>query len=442
MLNNATDPKPQLSSYAWLVVAMLCIVGGLNYLDRMMITTMRSSIVAAIPMTEAQFGLLTSIFLWIYGLLSPAAGYLADRFNRSKVIIGSLFVWSVVTWLTSRATTFEELLIARALMGISEACYIPAALALIVDYHRGPTRSKAVGIHMAGIYIGQSLGFIGGWLAESRTWNFAFAVFGVVGVVYAIILAFSLRDSSVRDTPVRDAPARATGDAPARTGAGTREAIGFGDAIKNLIRQPAYLLALAAWGLLGVVSWMINGWLPTYYKEHFNLSQTQAGIYATTYFFIPMLVGVLSGGALADFWDKTNKRARILLPALGLIVATPAIFVASNTDMLWLAVAAFMIYAFARPFLDANMMPILCMVADQRYLATGYGILNLFSCIVGGVGIYVGGALRDAHVNLSAMFQVAALTMLFCAWLLFKIKPKNLPEPSQGLPSVKADGNR
>ncbi|WP_353719958.1 hypothetical protein [Dyadobacter sp. 676] len=142
-----------------------------------------------------------------------------------------------------------------------------------------------------------------------------------------------------------------------------------------------------------------------------------------------MLVGVLSGGAIADFWDKTNKRARILLPALGLVVATPAVFIASNTGILWVAVAAFMIYAFARPFLDANMMPILCMVADQRYLATGYGILNLFSCVVGGIGIYAGGALRDADVNLSAMFQVAALTMLFCAWLLFRIKPKNLPEP-------------
>lgn len=422
MLTGATDPKPQLSSYAWLVVAMLCIVGGLNYLDRMMITTMRSSIIAVIPMSEAQFGLLTSIFLWIYGLLSPAAGYLADRFNRSRVIVGSLFIWSVVTWLTSRATTFEELLITRALMGISEACYIPAALALIVDFHRGATRSKAVGIHMAGIYIGQSLGFIGGWLAESRTWNFAFAAFGVVGVVYAAILAFSLRDA-----PVRDAPTESQGASD------VREVVGFGDAIKNLVRQPAYLLALAAWGLLGVVSWMINGWLPTYYKEHFNLSQTQAGIYATTYFFIPMLAGVLSGGAIADFWDKTNKRARILLPALGLLIATPAIFVASNTDMLWLAVAAFMVYAFARPFLDANMMPILCMVADQRYLATGYGVLNLFSCIVGGVGIYAGGALRDAHVNLSALFQVAALTMLFCAWLLFKIKPKNSTEPAKTL---------
>ena len=147
--------------YPWFLVALLCIVGALNYLDRMTITTMRSSIVEAIPMTDAEFGLLTSVFLWVYGFASPFAGYLADRFNRSKVIIGSLFFWSLVTWLTSMATSFEQLLAARALMGISEACYIPAAMALIMDWHTGSTRSTATGIHVAGVMVGQSLGFIG-----------------------------------------------------------------------------------------------------------------------------------------------------------------------------------------------------------------------------------------------------------------------------------------
>jgi len=410
MTTDNTISKPGIFSYAWMVVLMLCVVGGLNYLDRMMITTMRASIVEAIPMSEAQFGLLTSAFLWVYGLLSPVAGYLADRFNRSKVIIGSLFIWSVVTWLTSHATTFEELLVTRILMGVSEACYIPAALALIVEYHRGSTRSKATGIHMAGVYVGQSLGFVGGWLAESRTWNYAFVVFGTIGVVYATFLAFTLKDApKAAETP------RATVEPLAG---------GFWDAIRELFRHTAYLRALAAWGLLGVASWMINGWLPTYYKEHFNLSQTEAGVYATTYFFIPMLLGVLSGGSIADYWDRFNNRARILMPALGLVIGTPGVLLASSTDLVWVAVTGFMVYAFTRPFLDANMMPILCMVANPRYLATGYGILNLFSCIVGGLGIYAGGLLRDAQVNLSIMFQVAAFTMLLCAFLLYRIRPR------------------
>jgi MFS family permease len=189
----SSSTKP--TARAWLFVAMLCVVGCLNYLDRIMITTMRGSIMEAMPMTEAQFGLLTSVFLWVYGLLSPFAGFMADRFNRSRVIIGSLFVWSVVTWLTAHATTFEELLLTRALMGISEACYIPAALALIADYHRGSTRSLATGIHMAGVIAGQSLGFVGGWIAENHRWSDAFNVFGVFGIAYSVVLLLVLRDA-------------------------------------------------------------------------------------------------------------------------------------------------------------------------------------------------------------------------------------------------------
>jgi len=403
------------SIYPWLVVALLCVVGCLNYLDRMMITTMRGSILAEIPMTDAQFGLLTSLFLWIYGLLSPLAGFLADRYNRSRVIIGSLFVWSVVTWLTAHATTFEELLLTRALMGISEACYIPAALALIVDYHKGNTRSLAVGIHMGGIMIGQSLGFIGGWLAENRTWNFAFTIFGMIGMVYSVVLLLTLRDrkSSAADL---DSVQVAVPN------------IGFKSAMRELMLNKTYLLALTFWGMGSIVSWMVVGWLPTYYKEHFNLTQSMAAIYATGYFHTASLFGVLTGGFLADRLSRKYTRARIMVPVIGLIVAAPGIFIASSTTVLAVAIGCFMVYAFTRTFLDANMMPILCMIINPRYLATGYGFLNLVACIVGGVGLYAGGVLRDANVNLDVMFRVAAFSLLLCAGLLYSVRPKNLPD--------------
>lgn len=403
------------SIYPWVVVGLLCVVGCLNYLDRMMITTMRGSILEEIPMTDAQFGLLTSLFLWIYGLLSPLAGFLADRYNRSRVIIGSLFVWSVVTWLTAHATTFEELLITRALMGISEACYIPAALALIVDYHKGNTRSLAVGIHMGGIMIGQSLGFIGGWLAEHHTWNFAFTIFGIVGMVYAVVLLLSLRDPKNTFDNQEVQPE-------------TLPKIGFKKALREILYNKTYLLALTFWAMGSIVTWMVVGWLPTYYKEHFNLSQSMAGVYATGYFHTASLFGVLTGGYLADRWSRNNPRARILVPVIGLIVAAPGIFIASSTSVLAVAIGCFMVYAFTRTFLDANMMPILCMIINPRYLATGYGFLNLVACIVGGVGLYAGGVLRDANVNLDVMFRVAAFSLLICAGLLYSVRPKNLPD--------------
>lgn len=396
------------SVYPWVIVGLLCVVGCLNYLDRMMITTMRGSIMSSIPMSESQFGLLTSLFLWVYGLLSPLAGYLADRFNRSRVIIGSLFVWSLVTWMTAYVSTFEELLLTRALMGISEACYIPAALALISDYHRGSSRSLATGIHMGGIMIGQSLGFVGGWLAEDRTWNYVFFVFGIIGIVYAILLTFSLKDRK-EDTTFENNLSENT------------PAIGLKEAVRILFSNRGYWLALTFWGIAGVVTWMIVGWLPTYYQEHFGLTQSVAGMYATAYFHPASLFGVLVGGYLADRFSRQNPKGRILVPMIGLTIAAPAVFIAASTSVFGLAIAGFTIYAFTRTFLDANMMPILCMIVDRRYRATGYGIINMLSCIIGGIGIYAGGAVRDAHLDLSILFRIATVVLLICVFLLYRL---------------------
>jgi len=409
---NLTDIKESgLIKGGWLIVALLCVAGGLNYLDRTMITTMRTSIIGAMPMSDAQFGLLTSVFLWVYGLFSPFAGFLADRFSRSRVIIASLFLWSAVTWLTGYSTTFGQLLASRVLMGITEACYIPASLALIVDYHRGTTRSFATGVHESGIFIGSSLGFVGGWIAEKQLWNTSFIIFGLAGIIYSLVLVFILRDVPDNvEIPSNEKPV---------------ERIDFLEAVKDLFSRGSFLLMLGFWGLLGIVGWLVMGWLPTYYKEHFNLSQGMAGLYATGYLYPASIAGLLLGGYLADRWSKTRQFARIYVPVIGLCIAAPCIFLASYTSILPLAIFFFMIYAITRVFSDANMMPILCMVADSRYRATGYGVLNFFSCIIGGIGLYAGGVLRDSHIDLRLMYQFAALIILICAVLLIMVKPKS-----------------
>ena len=406
-------PETKPSTRAWFTVALLCGVGCLNYLDRNMITTMRGSIVAAVPMTDAQFGLLTAVFLWVYGLLSPFAGFLADRFSRSRVIVISLFVWSVVTWLTARATTFEGLLAARALMGISEACYIPAALALITDYHRGSTRSFATGVHIAGIMVGQGFGGIGGWLAERHAWQLPFVIFGIVGIAYSVVLIFTLRDAP-RET-----------FAPA--GAPAESKVTFVAALRSLLGNGSFLVALAFFGLLGVVGWGLIGWLPTYFQERFHLSQGAAGFSATGYLNAATFTGVLLGGFLADRWSRTNPRARILVPAFGLCMAAVGMLILSLTTVFAVAIAGLVLYGVTRTFTDANMMPILCLIADPRYRATGYGMLNFIACIVGGLGVYAGGALRDAKIELSSMFLFVFGCICVCTALLFALKPKLTP---------------
>jgi len=398
----------QFLSQAWLCVALLWFVACLNYLDRIMLTTMRTSVTEAIPMTDAQYGLLTSMFLWVYGGLSPFAGFLADRFSRKNVIVGSLFAWSAITWLCGHARTFDQLLFARGVMGISEAFYIPAGMALIMDYHRGPTRSLANGVHLTGVFVGSGLGGLAGWLAERHGWNYAFNLFGIVGVVYALVLFFFLRDAP-REQPVQ-------------TSVSAMET-NFISGAKDLFSRGSFYLALVFWGLLGLAGWGIAGWMPTYFKDKFNLSQGMAGFSATGYLQVACFAGVILCGALTDLWSRKGESRRITITMIGLCVAAPGILLTANANFLAAAVGGLMLYGLMRSFADVNMMPILCQICDPRYRATGYGILNMFGCLVGGVTIYLGGWLRDTHVDVNRVFQLSAASLLCGAALLYFIKP-------------------
>jgi MFS transporter, Spinster family, sphingosine-1-phosphate transporter len=184
--------SPDASRMAWIVVALLVPVALLNYLDRQMLAAMKPSIMADIPdiATRANWGIVLGSFKWVYAILSPLGGSIADRTSRKLVIVASLFVWSAVTWATGHVHSFEAFVAARAIMGISEAFYIPAALALITDFHTGSTRSRAVGIHQTGIYAGVILGGFSGYVADDPAlgWRLAFVACGIAGIVYAVPL--------------------------------------------------------------------------------------------------------------------------------------------------------------------------------------------------------------------------------------------------------------
>jgi len=406
-----TSTKSNQSYYAWGLVALLWIVAFLNYFDRIMITSMRDPIVKEFTLSDAQFGLLTSVFLWSYGILSPFGGFLADKYSRKKVIIFSVSVWSAVTLWTGFTSSFEEMLVSRFFMGLSEACYIPAALALITDYHKGKTRSLATGLHMSGLYAGLALGGLGGYIAELWGWRYGFHVFGIFGILYSIVLLYYLKDIKHETTKneVKEAE---------------KEIISLLGSIKVLFKERSFLLLLFYFSILGTANWLVYGWLPTFLKEHFHLNLGEAGISATGYIQIGSFVGVILGGYFADKWFLKNKRSRVFMIIIGFTVGAPFLFLMSSATVFAIAIIAMFFFGIARGINDANLMPVLRQIADSRYIATGYGFLNFLSTIIGGLMVYVGGALKDAKVDLSIIYQVSAVLMLLATWSLFAIKIK------------------
>lgn len=393
---------------AWLVVGLLALVGCLNYLDRVMLNTMRESVKEAIPMGDDDYGALTMAFLVVYGVLSPVGGWCADRFSRSRVILLSLSVWSLVTWATAYVQTYNQLLATRILMGVSEACYIPAALALIADYHRGSTRSLATGLHMIGIYAGMMLGGRGGRWAETYGWSSPFMVCGIFGVCYAMVMMVLLRD----------APG-------ARMGGSTATGQGHPlETLRLLAGNRRLWIITLHWSLLGFAGWAFLTWMPTFLQERFDLNQGDAGVIANNYMQVAQLVAVFAGGVLADRWSRVNVRGRVLVPAIALTFAAPFIYMTSQTHTLWIAVAGLIVFGLARGCSDSNMMPILCQVVEPRHRATGYGVLNFLACLIGGVASYYGGVLKEAKVPLSVLIVISAVFVLISGLILMTLRPE------------------
>jgi len=404
-------PAKNVSSYAWMVVALLWPVVLLNYLDRQMVSTIRASIRADIPSiaNDQDFGTLMAVFMWVYAFLSPVGGYVADKFNRRWTVIGSLGVWSAVTWATGHANTYSQMLLFRALMGISEAFYIPAALALIADYHSGSTRAKAVGVHQSGIYAGLALGGIGGYIAQTSSWRNCFSWFGAAGVIYAVVLMLALRDAGDSD--------RAPGM--------KRIPVTICGTLRALWSQPAFWILVVYFTLPAVAGWVTKNWLPTYLADTFKLKEGPAGLSATGYIQIAAFGGVLLGGVIADWWMRVTPRGRIYTSAIGVFLLVPALLGLGYAGSFSAAIVFMVMFGIGWGFYDCNNMPILCQIARPEHRATGYGLMNCVSISVGAGATVLLGWMRDHGIKFSVAFAVSATVALVSAGLILVVRPRS-----------------
>ncbi len=397
--------------YPWLVVALLWFVAMLNYLDRQMLSTMKTAIQVDIAELESatNFGRLMAVFLWIYGFMSPVSGFIADRLNRKWLIAGSLFVWSGVTLFMGYADTFSELYWLRAIMGVSEALYIPAALSLIADYHSSKTRSLAVGLHMTGLYVGQAMGGFGATIAENYSWQQTFFLFGWIGIAFSFVLVFFLfekRSNEFSDPAIQKPTLSAT------------KGLGV------LFRLLPFWIILIYFAIPSIPGWAIKNWLPTLFSNNLGIPMSEAGPMATITIAVSSFVGVVFGGILSDKWGQKHLKGRIFTSAIGLGFTIPALLFLGFGNSIYALVSAAFCFGFGFGMFDANNMPILCQFVSPKLRATAYGFMNMVGVFMGAFITYFLGKSSDQG-SLGKDFAIMSMVVLGAILLmLIVLKPK------------------
>lgn len=398
--------------YPWIVVFLLWVVALLNYMDRQMLSTMRESMQIDISELESavNFGRLMAIFLWIYGCISPFAGAIADRVSRKWLIVGSLGVWSTVTLLMGHCTTFNQIYWLRALMGVSEALYIPAGLSLIADYFTGSARSLAIGIHMTGLYLGQAIGGFGARLAEAFSWQQTFHWFGIIGIAYAVVLILALKER--RSDPAADAAEKISVK---------KEPIWKSFAL--IFSNIAFWVILFFFASSSLPGWATKNWLPTLFSDSLGIPMAKAGPISTITIAASSFIGVLLGGSLSDRWVKKNLKGRIYTSAIGLALMIPALVLIGLGHGMAAAVGAGVCFGVGYGMFDTNNMPILCQFVSAKNRATAYGLMNMVGVFAGAIITKVLGKWADqGNLGLGFALMAGVITVAL-ALQIFVLKP-------------------
>ncbi len=386
----------------WALIAYLWVCYVLNHADRQVVYTLFPALQAEFGLSNTMLGLTGALFLWVYGLCSPISGVIGDRLPRTKVVTGSLIIWSFFTVLTGFAPNGTVLLVLRAFLGISESLFMPAAFALMASAHGPAGRSKAISIfatsQMAGVALGGSLS---GWLAERFHWRISFWVLGTVGILFAIPLWRFLR---------RVPPSFLRGGAESRADAGS---------FLKLFRIPSLwvvsgFVSIATFGL-----YLVYTWLPTLLHDKFSLGLARAGFEASVYPQIGTVLGLMVGGALADKTYKKTPAARFWIVLFAFCTAAPSIFLLGNAPTLEAVRIAAMAFGFFSGFISGNQAASAFDVVPASHRASAIGVLNLIGASVSGFAPFLGGMARSTIGVDRVMVFTGGLYLVTAGFVLF-----------------------
>jgi predicted MFS family arabinose efflux permease len=390
-------------SYKWAMLALLFCVGGLNYCDRVALAAVFPLIRIDLKMGDIGLGAVGSVFLWSYALASPLAGLLADRVSRSRMIVWTLTGWSLITLVTGLAVTEQQLLFTRVLLGFVEAAYLPAAMALIADYHSSSTRGTAIGIHTAGLTFGLVAGgAISGYLGEHFGWRLGFFALGTAGLGLAATAALVLRDAPVAPAGRRD-PVAAL---PLRVRLGL------------IFRTPSFLLIIPAGMSMAIGNNIFMNWLPLYFYDTYGMSLARAGFAGTFAMQGMAVLALILGGMFSDRVAGAKTWRRMAIQMVCLTIATPFLFVFfTPRPALGLLAACILTFSFFLKFSDCNEVPVVCDLLPPRVRSTAFGLMNTAKTLAGGIAVMVAGVLKSSH-GLGPVFGAISGTTLLAAAIL------------------------
>jgi MFS family permease len=397
-------------NYKWWVVALLWFVCFFNYADRQAIFSVFELLKSEMGLSDMQLGIVGASFMWVYAGAAPLAGVIADRFKRKTLIIGGLLFWSIITVATAFSKNYYHLVICRALEGFGEAFYFPASMALLSDYHGRETRSRAMSIHQSSVYAGTIAGgSVAGIMGQYYGWRSSFYLFGWLGVVLGIILIFTLRE------PQRGQSEGGEVAANAHSSLNLKRANLLGE-VATIFRTPMVRILILVFIGANFVAMIFLTWMPSYLKRNFGMSLAMSGVSATAYLQIASVLGVMTGGVLADHLARKHRGGRMMAQALGLIAGVPFIFLTGWTLSIPVLVLAMIGFGYFKGMYDANIWASLHDVVKPQRRATAVGLMNALGWVGGGAAP-VAIAATSQRYGMSASISMNSVVYL-CVGLL------------------------
>ena len=395
-------------SYKWLVVALLWAVCFFNYADRQAIFSVFPLLKSEMGLSDVQLGIVGSAFMWVYAAAGPLAGLVGDRLRRKTLVIAGLLFWSFITLATALSTTYTHLVIFRALEGFGEAFYFPASMSLLSAYHGTDTRSRAMALHQSSVYAGTIAGgSVAGFLGQYYGWRSSFYLFGSAGVLYGLLLLFLLRE------PARD-PAADAKESSAGLHTGSASVMAT---VRELFGNPMVRLLTAVFVGANFVAMIFLTWMPSFLYRKFGMSLAMAGLSGTAYLQIASVIGVISGGVLADRLARRHRAGRMMAQAVGLLLGVPFIFVAGWTLSMPVLILALVGFGYFKGIYDANIWASLHDTVRPEHRASAVGFMNSVGWLGGGIAP-VAIAAASERFGMSASISANSVISLFVGLLL------------------------